>query len=269
MSTKTILYEVDSRFNGKVKFAWQTCGTSVPTSKYLPIRAGTSTGNTRFEVVPLNGNVQGQDISKYKIPNYKMLFYIYVIERITVLKMIVMFKYKNNISVQLNHNEIKSINVNEDASMTKSTDGSKLNTVKLKTIYKVERTKLLIEMLNGWNQIGFSSIRWKSFNLFFIANSRFIKHRSFIPWNTTLPNACAMQDQNVLRNPNKVNHFKLNMGFTYGQNYGLNTVISCFNEIASENNVNITIGGRYTLNYTIAKFEVQGERSAKIIFIDY
>ena len=45
---KQILYKVGFRFNGKVKFKWQTCGKSVPTSKYLPIRAGTRTG--QYEV---------------------------------------------------------------------------------------------------------------------------------------------------------------------------------------------------------------------------
>ena len=92
---KQILYEVDSRFDGNVGFEWQTCGKSVPTSKYLPIRAGTSTGNTRFEVVPLDmygriRRIQGKYISKYKIRKYKMLFYVYVAEQSTVFKMILM-----------------------------------------------------------------------------------------------------------------------------------------------------------------------------------
>ena len=86
---------------------------------------------------------------------------------------------------------------------------------------------------------------------------------AFIPWNITLFNACAKQDQYVLQNSNKVNHFQLDMRFTYGQMYGLNTVLSCFREIALEHNINVTIDGMYTTNYTIAKFEVQGERSAK------
>ena len=57
--------------------------------------------------------------------------------------------------------------------------------------------------------------------------------------------------------------FELDMRFTYGQMDGLNTVLSCFNEIASENKVNIMIDGVYTTKYTIAKFELSGERSAK------
>ena len=90
-----------------------------------------------------------------------------------------------------------------------------------------------------------------------------IKYRSFIPWNTALSDACAKRDQYVVQNLKKVNHFELNMDFTYGQMDGLNTALSCFREIASENKVKVKIHGAYTTKYTIAKFEVQGERSAK------
>ena len=98
---------------------------------------------------------------------------------------------------------------------------------------------------------------------FYMLGQNSIKHRSFIPWNTTLPNECAKQDQYVVQNLDRVKYFELNMGFTYGQMSGLNTVISCFREIASENKVKVKIDGVYTTTYTIAKFEVQGERSAK------
>ena len=56
------------------------------------------------------------------------------------------------------------------------------------------------------------------------------------------------------------------MEFTYGQTYGLNTIIACFREIASENNAKVTIHGTYTKKYTIAKFEIQGGLKAKNMF---
>ena len=73
-----ILCEANSKFNVKVKFSWQTCGKNVPTSKYLPIRAGTITDNTRFEVVPTNqfGWFTARDILNRPHKNYKMLLYI-------------------------------------------------------------------------------------------------------------------------------------------------------------------------------------------------
>ena len=192
-----------------------------------------------------------------------MLFYVYVTGKSTVFKMMMMVRYTKKISIQINRNGIKSITMNKSACVTNSTDGCKFKIVKLKPVHKLERTALLISMLNGWNQIGFVNILWEEFYLLFIYDSKLIKHRSFIPWNTTLPSACAMQDQQVARNSSKVNYFELNMDFTYGQMYGLDTVLSCFRKIISENNVNVTIDGTYTEKYTIAKFEVQGERSAK------
>ena len=99
--------------------------------------------------------------------------------------------------------------------------------------------------------------------LLYIYNPNLIKHRSFISWNTTLPNVYVIRDQYVLRNLDRIKYFKLNMDFTYGQINGLNTVLSCFKEIASENKVNVKIHGAYTTKYTIAKFEIQGKRSAK------
>ena len=160
--------------------------------------------------------------------------------------------------MQINRNKIKFINMNEDTCVTNSTDGCKFKIVKLKPVQKLKRTKISISILNGWNQIGFSYIMWIAFYFLFIVNSHLIKHRSFIPWNTTLPNACAMRDQYVLQNLDNVNYFELDMGFTYGQMYGLNTTLSCFREIASENNVNVTIHGAYIKDYQIAKFELLG-----------
>ena len=49
-----VLYEGDSVFIRTSRFKWQTCEKSVPESKYLPIRAGTSIGSKKFEVIALN-----------------------------------------------------------------------------------------------------------------------------------------------------------------------------------------------------------------------
>ena len=264
-----VLYEVDSRFNGKVRFKWQTCGKSIPTSKYLPIRAGTSTGNTRFEVVPLDmyGGIGGRYISKYKIQKYKILFYIYVTGKSTVLKINLRTTHNKNIYIQLNRNKIKFIDMEKDSRcLIKSNDGCKCRVdrlTKYSIAYERIKNKLSILTLNGWNQIKFSNTVWKAYYEFYIQNENSIKHRSFIPWNTTLPTECAKQDQYVLQNLDEVNYFELNMDFTYGQMDGLNTVLSCFKEIASENKLNVKIDGAYTTKYTIAKFEAQGKRSAK------
>ena len=139
--------------------------------------------------------------------------------------------------------------------------GCKYKNWRLKPVKK--RLKML--MLNGWNQIAFKVI-WSGGYKFIIDENNVIKHRSFIPWNTTLPNACAMRDQYVTQHLNRVKYFELDMDYTYGQMYGLNTVIACFNEIASENNVKVTIHGTYTKKYMIAKFEVKGGLRAKNMF---
>ena len=60
-----------------------------------------------------------------------------------------MIKYTNKISVQLNFNTMKSIDINEDAYVTNSTDGCQFNIVKLKPIHKLEQTGLLISIING------------------------------------------------------------------------------------------------------------------------
>ena len=98
--------------------------------------------------------------------------------------------------------------------------------------------------------------------MFHIPDSKLIKHRSFIPSNTALPNTCAMRDQYVVQNLDK-KHFELNMDFTYGQMDRLNTALACFREIVLQNNVKIKIDGAHTTKYTIVKFEVQREYSAK------
>ena len=262
---KQILYEVSSSFEGNllIKFPWPICGDTVPTSKYLPIRAGTSTGSTRFEVATLTiyGVIRGKDISTYKISNYKMLFYVYVSGLNTLFKLYVEVEYTNKISIQLNR-QIKSINVTEDSRCVKKSKNKCLFQIdKLKSKYK--KNDLSILMLNGWNQVGFVDIAWEELYLLHIYNTSSIKHRSFIPWNTTLPNTCAMRDQYVAQNLNKIKYFELDMDFTYGQRDGLNTVLSCFREIASENNVTIGIKARYTKKYKIAKFELSGKRRAK------
>ena len=260
---KRVLYEVDSKFNGKVGFTWQTC-RNVPTSKYLPIRAGTSTDRTRFEVALLNMNgvITGKFISKYEIQIYRMLFYIYVTWQSTVLRLYVEIKYTNKIYIQVNRNKIKSIDVDKDSRcLTKFKYGCKFKIEKLKSRYK--KNILWISMLNGWNQIKFSNILWKTYYLLHIYNPELIKHRSFIPWNTTLPTECAKWDQYISRNLYKVNYFELNMDFTYGQMDGLNTVLSCFKKIVSENNIKVKIDGVYITKYKTAKFELSGTHSAK------
>ena len=73
-----VLSQVSLKFKS-VEFKWQTCGESVPTSKYLPIRAGTIIGSRRFEVVPFNRHGWfSKDMLKYKISNYRIIFYIYL-----------------------------------------------------------------------------------------------------------------------------------------------------------------------------------------------
>ena len=260
-----VLYEVASKFNDVSKFPWQICGKSVPTSKYLPIRAGTSTGNTRFEVLSLSmfEAIKREDRSKYEIQNYKILFYVYVTGQSTVFKFSVLVSYTKKIYIQLNRNEIKSTDVDKSACLTKSKDGCKFRIDKLKSVIKLKKQSALsISMLNGWNQVGFINIAWKTHYSFYIHDQNSIIHRSFIPWNIILPNACAKRDQYVSKHLDKVNHFELDMRFTYGQMDGLNTVISCFREIASENTLNVKIDGTYTKKYKIAKFEVHGERNA-------
>ena len=167
---KQVLYEVDSKFNGKVGFKWKTCGKSVPTSKYLPIRAGTNTGNTRFEVIELNKHeaISGKDISKYKIQNYRMLFYVYVTGQRTVFKFTVIVTYTKKIYMQLNRNKIKSINMSKNACVTKFKNGCKF---RIKNVWNNNNSKqinLTISMLNGWNQIGFLNIVWKIYYYIYI-----------------------------------------------------------------------------------------------------
>ena len=139
---KQILYEVSSKFNGKVKFKWQTCGKSVPTSKYLPIRAGTSTGNTRFEVVRLSryGWITGKHTSKYKLQNYKMLLYAYVASQSTLFEVTVgiiksaypYLKYPKNktMFIQLNR-KIRSIEIDKSKCVINSADGCKFKIQKI------------------------------------------------------------------------------------------------------------------------------------------
>ena len=254
---------LDSRFNGNVAFSSQTCGKSVPTSKYLPIRAGTSTGSTRFEVMRLGfeGWIRGSDRSKYKLENYKLLFYAYVAGQITVFTLYLSGPDINKIDMQVNRNEIKSINADGDnRCVTNSTDGCELRVKKLRGY---QENKLWISLFNGWNYLGLGNIVWGSNYQLYIYLNNTITQSSFIPWNTTLANECAKWDQQVIQNPSKVDSFELDMRFTYGQRNGLNTVLSCFNEIASENKVNVTINSTYIFKYTIVKFEAQGDRNAK------
>ena len=257
--------EANLKFNGKVKFAWQTCGKNVPTSKYLPIQAGTITGNTRFEVVSINqfGWFTQRDILNRPHKNYKMLLYIYVSGQSTVFELNLEFIFMKKLYIQPNRNEINLIDVDKNTCVTNSIDGCKLEIDKFSEDRAYKNTVLTTSMLNGWNQIGFLNNTRNTLYKFSIPGQNLIKYYSFIAWNTTLPDACVKRNQYVVQNLNKVNQFELNMDFTYGQMDGLNTALSCFREIASENNVNVTIDGAYTTKYTIAKFELSGERSAK------
>ena len=64
------------------------------------------------------------------------------------------------IYMQLNRNKIKYIEVDKGSRcVIKYKGGCKFRIDKLNFIYK-QYKKLLISMLNGWNQIGFGNIVW-------------------------------------------------------------------------------------------------------------
>ena len=257
-----ILYEVSVKFRGKVNFVWQMCGKSVPTSKYLPIRAGTSTGNTKFEVVASGRGtwMKGKVISKYSIPNYRMLFYIYVSGENAVVNMVIRTRESQRIYIQQNDKTLASLKSCQYYTCPFYIFvGCKTKRYYWRDVIK----QITMSMLNGWNQIKFINIMWTANYLFRLKQNNAIRHRSFIPWNTTLPNACAMRDKYVAQHLNKVKHFELDMDYTYGQTYALKTVIACFKKIALYNHVNITINATYIKRHKIAKFEVQGNRSAQ------